>query len=65
MAAGVQSVLFFTNTGVRFVIYFPIRRYGDCNNFSSLYTLWLRLRVYLATSGVEISISTDRNVNNL
>ena len=34
--------------------------------FSSMYTLRLRLRMYLAIlNGVKISISTDMNVNNL
>ena len=31
--AGVQDVLFFTITGDKFVIYIPIRRYGDFNTF--------------------------------
>jgi hypothetical protein len=30
-AAGVQHVLFLTITGDKFVIYVPIRRYGDFN----------------------------------
>jgi tetrahydromethanopterin S-methyltransferase subunit H len=28
---GVQNVLLLTITGDKFVIYVPIRRYGDCN----------------------------------
>ena len=44
-STGVHYVLFFTITGEKFVIYVPIRRYGDFN------TLWLHLRMHLATSG--------------
>ena len=32
-SAGVQNVLFLTITGDKFVIYVPIRRYGDFNTF--------------------------------
>jgi hypothetical protein len=53
--AGIQNVLFFTIAGDTFVIDVPIRRYGD---FNASGCTWL-------LQGVNISISTDRNVNNL
>ena len=50
-SAGVQNILFLTITGDKFIVYVPTIDIDILTPFSSLYILWLHLRMYMATVG--------------